>query len=77
MERQYKVTGLDVGGLGVLLSTAFQFQVYPLFLIIPPSIIASLVIHSERGAIFNIAEYICHLEKELISKYLMRGKLVN
>jgi hypothetical protein len=74
MERQYKVIGLGVGGIGVLLGIAFQFKVYPLFLIIPLSIIASMVIFdSERGAMFNIGKYMRRIERELICETNVQG----
>lgn len=74
MERQYRVIGLGAGGIGVLLGIAFQFQVYPLFLIIPLLIILSMAMYdAERGAILNIGKYMGALERELISKNNLNG----
>jgi len=74
MERQYRVIGFGVGGIGVLLGIAFQFQVYPLFLTLPILIIASMILFAaERDSIINVAEYLGHLERELISKQNVNG----
>ena len=33
MERQYLITGLGIGGVATLLSAAYQYDIYSLFLI--------------------------------------------
>lgn len=74
MERQYRIIGLGVGGIGILLSMAFQFQVYPLFLVLPLSIISSMVLFdAERDSILNIGEYTYNLEKEIITNSKLKG----
>ncbi len=74
MERQYKIIGLGVGGIGTLLGIAFQFQIYPLFLVLPLAIVSSMVLFdAERDSILNIGGYICNLEKEIITNSKLKG----
>ncbi|MGF7118578.1 hypothetical protein [Methanobacterium oryzae] len=74
MERQYRVIGLGIGGIGILLGIAFQFQIYPLFLILPTLIILSMVLFdSERDSLLNIGEYIAEMEKGIIINNKLKG----
>jgi len=74
MERQYRIISLGVGGVGTLLAIAFQLQVYPLFLVLPLAIIASMILYdSERDAIMNIGEYVFNLEQEFLANSKVKG----
>lgn len=63
MDKQYQIVGLSVGGIATLLGLAIQYNVYPLFIILPIIIISAMSLyHFERLSILNVGLYIYNLE---------------
>ncbi|MCQ1534733.1 hypothetical protein FTO70_03305 [Methanosarcina sp. KYL-1] len=70
MDKQYKILALEVTGTGTLLGLAFQYSLYPLFLILPLIILSFMSLyHWERLSIINAGEYIRELESSFIKEY--------
>jgi hypothetical protein len=70
MERQYQITGLGVGGIATLLAAAYQYKIYPIFLILPLVILALMALYeAESCAIIRAGEYIKKLESEIIIEH--------
>lgn len=69
MDKQYKILALEVGGTGALLGLAFQYSLYPIFLILPLIILSFMSLyHWERLSILNAGEYIRELEERFIDE---------
>ncbi|WP_440954159.1 hypothetical protein ACSAZK_10870 [Methanosarcina sp. Mfa9] len=74
MDKQYKILALGVSGTGTLLGLAFQYSLYPLFLVLPLIILSFMSLyHWERLSILNAAEYIRGLEGHFIKDYPESG----
>jgi hypothetical protein len=70
MEKQYKIVGLGVGGISLLLSFAIKEGYDPLFFVLPLLIIAcTLLLISEISSIRNAGEYIrTNIEKTVFKR---------
>ncbi|MCX6674371.1 MAG: hypothetical protein NTY37_11410 [Methanothrix sp.] len=74
MERQYLITGLGIGGVATLLSAAYQYDIYSLFLILPLVILAYMTLYeAESRAIINVGKYVKEMEKEIIVNHKCLG----
>lgn len=69
MDKQYKIAGLGVGGIGILLSFALKEAYYPLFFVLPFFIMACVfLLNTEISAILNASEYISTVIEKAIFK---------
>jgi len=69
MERSYKILGLGVGGIAVILGFVFEYEIYELFFVVPWLILANLYLYkAETNAIINAGTYIKKIEKFIYMK---------
>ena len=72
MDKQYKIVGLGIGSIGVLLGIAFENEIYSLFLILPLIILSSMsLFDAERGSIKNVGAYVRFMEEKIIGEGLI------